>query len=333
MTKNKDLNNASKAKKDEFWTRLNTIEDEMVHYKHHFKDKVVFCNCDDPEWSNFWKYFELNFNVLGLKKLVATHYEKDKPSYMLEISRDLNMDGIFDNRDIKTTPLKENGDFRSPECIEILKTSDIIATNPPFSIANQHLDQLIKYNKKFIIIGNQNSITRKDVFPLIKNNEMWYGASIHSGGREFMVPDDYPLNAAGFRVDNEGRKYIRVKGVRWYTNLDYKKRHEDLILYKKYTPEAYPTYLNFDAINVEKTKDIPCDYDGLIGVPITFIDKYNPAQFEIIGNSSELAGPVVINGVTKKNPGRFYLLENGAPKRLYDRIVIRRRPSKEGNNA
>ena len=308
-----DLANARDAKKDEFYTQLADIEKELRHYTEHFRGKVVFCNCDDPYESNFFKYFAMNFNHLGLKRLVATCYngspvqgnelllqfdtdnpeEPKKIAYKIEISEvhDANGDGAIDLADVRyllqndknaISILKGNGDFRSPECVELLKQADIVVTNPPFSLFREYVAQLIKYDKKFLIIGNVNAITYKEVFPLIKDNHLWFGASIHSGDREFQVPESYPLNAAGSRMDEQGRKFIRVKGVRWFTNLDYRERHEDLILYKSYNPEEYPKYDNYDAINVNKTSDIPCDYNGAMGVPITFLDKYNPEQFEII---------------------------------------------------
>lgn len=316
MSNNMGLRSANKDKKDEFYTQLSDIEIEMRHYKEHFKDKVILCNCDDPYESNFFKYFALNFNFLGLKKLIATCYatspvaweqlslfdvegvkikqEEDKQPYKIEIVEvnDENSDGAIDLTDVeylvknKKNTLKllsEDGDFRSKECIELLKEADIVVTNPPFSLFREYVAQLIKYDKNFIIIGNVNAITYKEFFSLIKENKVWMGASIHSGDREFRVPDSYPLSASGFRIDNDGNKYIRVKGVRWWTNLDYKERHEDLILYKKYNKEEYLKYDNYDAINVDKTSDIPCDYFEIIGVPITFLDKYNPEQFKILG--------------------------------------------------
>ena len=283
MAGNKNLHKANKAKKDEFYTMISDIEKEMHYYKEQFRDKVVFCNCDDPEYSNFWKYFELNFYYLGLKKLIATHYEEDIPSYKLELSRKENCESNNIHLDVIKTTLTQNGDFRSPECIELFKEADIIVTNPPFSLFREYLAQLMEYDKKFVIIGNVNAITYKETFNIIKESKIWLGASIHSGDREFQVPDDYLLEAAGFRVDEHGHKYIRVKGVRWYTNLDYSSRHEDLILYKTYNEIDYPKYDNYDAINIDKTKEIPCDYDGVMGVPITFMDKYSPEQFEILG--------------------------------------------------
>ena len=311
------MKKANKAKKDEFYTQLADIEIEMKHYRKHFKDKVIFCNCDDPYESNFFKYFAMNFNYLGLEKLVATCYmgspivgeqfeqlsifdilpsEDNSPKrfpYKIEITEvvDINGDGAVDLTDVEyllrnknnvLTLLKGDGDFRSDECVEILKQADIVVTNPPFSLFRDFVAQLVEYNKQFIIIGNVNAITYKEIFALIKDNKMWMGYSIHSGDREFRVPDDYPLNASGYRIDEQGRKYIRVKGVRWFTNMDYIERHTDLDLYKRYTPEEYPQYKNYDAINVDITADVPEDYYGVMGVPITFLDKYNPDQFEIV---------------------------------------------------
>ena len=317
MAGNSDLKKANKNKKDEFYTQLPDIELEMKHYRKHFKDKVVFCNCDDPYESNFFKYFAMNFNFLGLKKLVATCYsgspivgeqfeqlslfnilpsEANTPKrfpYKIEITEvvDINGDGAVDLTDVEyllrnkknsLSLLEGDGDFRSQECIELLKQADIIVTNPPFSLFREFVAQLVKYEKQFIIIGNVNAITYKEIFALIKENKLWMGYSIHSGDREFRVPDDYPLTASGYRIDEQGRKYIRVKGVRWFTNMDYIERHTDLDLWKKYTPEEYPNYKNYDAINIDITANVPEDYYGVMGVPITFLDKYNPDQFEIV---------------------------------------------------
>lgn len=350
MPGNKKLHAANHAKKDEFYTQLSDIENELKHYKHHFKDKTVFCNCDDPYESNFFKYFAANFNVLGLKKLIATCYDgsaisgtqlelfdetvetgnkinKTRVPHKIVITEvvDLNGDGAVSLADVELllqndknilTRLKGSGDFRSQECIELLKEADIVVTNPPFSLFREYVEQLVQYDKKFLIIGNVNSVTYKDFFSLIKQNKVWIGASIHSGDREFQVPNDYPLNAAGFRIDDKGNKFIRVKGVRWFTNLDYLQRHEELILYKKYNLEEYPKYDNYDAINVNKTADIPCDYDGAMGVPITFLDKYNPEQFEIIAQ-------MATTKISEYNYGYPYV--NG--KKIYARILIRRRQS------
>jgi hypothetical protein len=311
---NKDLNKASKNKKDEFYTQLSDIEKELGHYKEHFKDKVVFLNCDDPEESNFWKYFSLNFEFLGLKRLIATHFGNGRPAYKLEIVRDINKDGKINKLDTIKTPLKQNGDFRSPECLEIIKEADVVVTNPPFSLLREYVAQLMNHNRKFVIIGNINALSYKEIFKLIKENKIWLGHSIHSGDREFKVPEDYPLNASGYRVDKNGIKYLRVKGVRWFTNLDYKERHEDLIIYKKYkgNEKEYPKYDNYNAINVDVTKDIPIDYKGNIGVPITFIDKYNPDQFEIVGQ-------MATTKIDEFNHGYPYI--DG--KKKYARIIIR----------
>lgn len=290
---NNDLRAAKKAKKDEFYTQLTDIEKELRFYKKFFKNKSVYCNCDDPKKSNFFQYFSLNFEYLGLKKLITTCYKnqnvdlfstnKFEQGAYLEYLGDLNQNNIPDDHEISKTHLEGDGDFRSEECINLLKNSDVVVTNPPFSLFREYIDQLIMFNKKFLIIGNVNAITYKEVFKLFQENKIWMGASIKSGDREFGVPNDYPLNAAGSRVDENGNKFIRVKGVRWFTNIDFKERYEDIVLYKKYSQEEYPKYDNYDAINIDKTKDIPKDYKGVMGVPITFIDKYNPDQFEILG--------------------------------------------------
>lgn len=324
MANNKDLKKAQKQKKDDFYTQLTDIEKELKHYKEHFKGKVIFCNCDDPETSNFWKYFELLFEELKIKKLISTHFDPEKPTYKLELMADTNGDGKITNKDIVKTPLQQNGDFRSPECIEILKEADIVITNPPFSLFREYVAQLVEYDKKFIIIGNVNAITYKEIFPLIKDNKLWLGASIHSGDREFRVADDYPLEAAGCRIDEQGNKYIRVKGVRWYSNLDYIQRYEDIPLFKSYSPDLYTKFDNYDAINIEKVSDIPADYYGVMGVPITFLDKYNPKQFEIVGRAdANIAGeenPYYISGLKDKGGAP---LVNG--KFVYKRILIRRK--------
>lgn len=318
---NKNLHQAKNNKKDEFYTQLSDIENEIRHYKAHFKDKVVYCNCDDPRVSNFFHYFSYNFEHLGLKKLIATCFknqdadlfsenQSDKAIY-LEYTGDKNGNKIPDVEEIGIQELNGDGDFRSPESIELLKQADIVVTNPPFSLFREYVAQLIEYDKKFVIIGNLNSITYKDIFKLIKLDKLWFGQSIKSGDREFMVPEDYPLNAAGSRIDENGNKYIRVKGVRWFTNLDYNERHHDLLLYKKYTAEEYPKYDNYDAINVDKTKDIPMDYEGHIGVPITFIDKFNPSQFEIIKfRKGDDDKDLLING---KSPYFRIIIKNKKP--------------------
>ena len=289
---NETLKSAKKNKNDEFYTQLCDIEKELSHYKEHFYGKTVLCNCDDPRVSNFFRFFALKFKEWGLKRLITTCYKNQdvdlfsqntsEKAVWLDYYGNPNDETCTDFSTVEVKHLKGDGDFRSKECIELLKQSDIVVTNPPFSLFREYVELLLSYDKKILIIGNVNALSYKEIFPYIKNNQLWLGASIHSGDREFGVPDSYPLTAASSRVDAEGNKYIRVKGVRWFTNLDFKERHEDLILYKNYTPEEYPKYDNYDAINVDKTSDIPLDYEDKMGVPITFLDKYNPEQFEII---------------------------------------------------
>lgn len=326
-TSNNGLNLARSAKKDEFYTQLDDIEKELKHYKLHFKGKTVFCNCDDPDESNFWRYFEMNFDHLGLKKLISTHYYESRPTYKQELF--INSSG--EKKFVKTN-LEQNGDFRSSESIAILKESDICVTNPPFSLFREFIAQLIEMEKKFLVLGSINAMTAKEIFPLIKNKKLWIGQSIRSGDREFRVPDDYPLQASGYRVDDKGNKYIRVKGVRWFTNMDYQDRHKDISLCCKYhdDPSKYPTFENFNAINVGKVKDIPVDYDGVMGVPITFIDKYNPDQFEIImlanGNARTNTSQDILSQVSyrphSKDKGGVGIIND---QRVYARVLIRRK--------
>ena len=372
-----DLQAAKVAKQDEFYTQLDDIAKELRYYKQHFKGKVVLCNCDDPYESNFFKYFALNFNQLGLKKLIATCYngspiagdelpllfeieesEPKKIAYKVEITevQDYNNDGAVNLADVQyliqndknvLSLLKGNGDFRSQECIELLKEADIVVTNPPFSLFREYVAQLVKYDKKFLIIGNQNALTYKECFKLVKENNMWLGVSIHSGDREFMIPPTYEVRSKSLRVDEKGNRYIRVVGVRWFTNLDYPQRHEDLDLYKQYTPEEYPTYENYDAINVNKTGEIPIDFEGIMGVPITFMDKYNPDQFEILGmceNEDLYALKTKVyttaeckqayfakfgkNGTYDLNASGV-ILKDGIQEKVYQRILIRnKKPQK-----
>ena len=352
MAKNEALNRAGKAKKDEFYTQLPDIEAELRHYEAHFKGKSVLCNCDDPYESNFFKYFALRFNHLGLKELVATCYDSspvvgeqismfpDRRPYMIRITevKDMDGNGATDLADVTAYLLQNkkniarpliSGDFRSEECIALLKKADIVVTNPPFSLFREYVALLMEHEKQFLIIGNVNAITYKEVFPLIKDNKIWLGYSIHSGDREFRVPDDYPLEAAGYRIDQNGHKYIRVKGVRWFTNMDYVERHVELDLWKSYSPDEFPQYVNYNAIEISKTSNIPYDYEGLMGVPITFLDKYNPDQFEIIGLSLFVANPMsnyAAEGTYVKGGLAFYTTnDNGTYNRLYARIVIRRK--------
>ena len=384
MAKNSNLHNAKVSKNDDFFTQLSDIEIELGHYwahdVNHFEGKSVLMNCDNPKFSNFWVYFHKNFSKLKLKRIGAVYYSTSEPVYYKEYTGGDDFDITVGTE----TQLSGNGDFRSEECIEILKGYDMVVTNPPFSLWRDVLAQIIKYDKEYILIGNMNAVTCKEVFPLIKDNKMWYGASIHSGDRKFGVPDSYPLEAAGCGIDEDGQRYIRVKGVRWFTNVDYVDRHEYLVLSKEYTPDAYLKYENYDAINVDKTKDIPVDYfesyvidienksrltdyhiyddiyefldavkykdlssnkiaiehkgkliipvvkdnanevnalliskgiigaeyrNGIMGVPITFLDKYCSKQFEIIGMDNDLTKDKK-RGIIKG-------------KRLYARIIVK----------
>ena len=331
------LTKAKLAKKDEFYTQLGDIEREAMHYREYFCGKTVLCNCDDPRVSNFFHYFSYNFEFLGLKKLISICYKNQERDLFttkatdraiwLEYDGDKNGNRIPDPEEIGIHYLDGDGDFRKEESINLLKRADVVVTNPPFSLFREYVAQLVKYEKKFLIIGNVNALKYKEIFPLIKQDKMWLGCSIHSGDREFGVPDDYPLEASSCRIDEKGRKFIRVKGVRWYTNIEHKERHEEMILYRKYDPAVYPKYVNYDAIEVSKTADIPCDYDGGMGVPITFMDKYNPDQFEIVGMSLDLANMSIIRERLGRNDGgpTFYIEKDGKLIRLYDRIAIRRR--------
>lgn len=305
MAKNTNLHKAKEVKNDEFYTQLSDVENELKHYKEHFKDKIILCNCDDPTQSAFWRYFHLNFHHLGLKKLISTHYLHsqfkwdmfaEKPYVMIytgENDNDINVG--------EKTYLKGDGDFRSTECIEFLKECDIVVTNPPWSLFRDFVSLIIEYDKKFLIIGNKNAVTYKEIFPLIRNNKMWLGIN---GINEFITPD------MGLSK--------KVQGLsRWFTNLEHHKRHEKLILYNNYTPEKYPKYDNYDAINVDKVCEIPMDYDGVMGVPITFLDKYNPEQFEIVGHEHDLNG----DGGEGIFHGQFEV--NG--KGVYKRILIRKK--------
>jgi len=343
----KDLHSAKTNKKDEFYTQLSDIEKEVRHYKEHFKNKVVFCNCDDPRVSNFFHFFSYNFEKLGLKKLITTCYKNQdadlfsqsnsEKAIYLEYNGDKNGDNVPNVEEIGIKHLKGDGDFRSKECIGLLKQADIVVTNPPFSLFREYVAQLAEHNKKFLIIGNVNAISYKETFKLIKDNKLWLGASIHSGDREFGVPDDYPLNAAGSRIDDKGKKYIRVKGVRWFTNMDYEERHEDLILYKTYNKDEYPKYHNYDAIEVSKTAEIPLDYSGKMGVPITFLDKYNPEQFEIIGLANDkreiddafVQGEEIYLDKQHKKFVGMVLNENKKLRATYARIIVKNKKLKK----
>lgn len=310
MAKNDSLHKAKDAKNDEFYTRIEDVAEELRHYKKHFEGKVVLCNCDDPTWSAFWRYFHLNFAELGLKKLISTHYDRTEPTYKMEYEG-----GDDNNVDVGVkTPLEENGDFRNAECIKLLDECDIVVTNPPFSLARAYVQCLREHNKHFIIIGDLNWITYKEIFPMLKDNEIWLG---YSSVKEFTQPDG--------TIKKFGNKL-------WYTNLDIQKRHEKLILWKHFTPEEYPAYLNVDnAINVDSVDNIPFDYYGIIGVPITFLSKYNPDQFEIIGIDKDLRKPmskIAHPGEYNNSGTALYLPYSGNGfkyKATYRRLFIRRK--------
>ena len=340
MAGNTSLHAANKAKQDEFYTQISDIENELKHYKTLFRDKIVFCNCDDPYESNFFKYFALNFNQLGLRKLIATCYngspvsgnellldfgttvdDPKKVAYKVEITEvtDANGDGAINLADIQylmqnnknvISILKGNGDFRSPECVELLKEADIVVTNPPFSLFREYLALLDQYNKHFVIVGNTNALTYKEVFRMFQVNKIRTGYTNFNVGMYFAVPDTYEK----FHHIENGKKIARVSTSCWFTNLPVRKHTENLVLYKNYTPEDYPHYDNYDAINVNTYIDIPCDYEVVMGVPITFLDKYNPDQFEIIG-------AMTTTKVDEYNFGYPYI--NGV--KLYARILIRKK--------
>ncbi|MDH2924697.1 adenine-specific methyltransferase EcoRI-like protein [Nicoletella semolina] len=319
MAGNKNLHRANREKNDEFYTQLVDIENELRHYQHHFKDKIIFCNCDDPQESNFFRYFALNFNFLGIKKLIATHFHAERQTYKLVLDRelDLNADGKIDFSDLQKIPLQQNGDFRSPECVELLKEADIVVTNPPFSLFREYVAQLMEYEKKFVIIGNQNAITYKEIFALIKENQIWLGNGFSAGNAFFEVPDSYS-NTQIFEIN--GKRLAKFRNCCWFTNLDHAKRHETLDLWATYSPENYPHYDNYDAIEVSKVKDIPKDWNGAMGVPITFLDKYNPEQFEILSSNDFRKNenvPFKAHGLIKDKDGAI----NGKP--TYVRILIK----------
>lgn len=339
----RNLQEAKINKKDEFYTQLSDIERELKYYKNHFKDKVVYCNCDDPRVSNFFHYFSYNFEKLGLKKLITTCYKnqnrdlfsknESEQAIYLEYYGDKNGNSTPDVEEIGINYLKGDGDFRNQESIELLKQADIVVTNPPFSLFREYVAQLIEYDKKFIIIGHQNAISYKEIFKLIRENKLWLGYGFKGGAAHFINKHYEDYATAGDHQNG----MIRVSGVVWFTNLDISKRREDLILYKEYNSIEYPKYENLDAININKTKDIPIDYDGLMGVPITFLDKYNPEQFEIIGLGISNSGLEI--GVSPYKPehkkyrkeiqkrgavdGDLYIMEDGVVTVPYARIIIK----------
>lgn len=357
MAGNSNLNDSARNKQDEFYTQLSLVENELKHYRQHFRGKIVLCNCDDPYESNFFKYFAMNFNALGLKKLIATCYvaspvagkefqyyvdsggqlslipsgdnlpiqeDNERKPYKVEIKSvtDENRDGRIDLSDVEylmrnkkntMTLLDGDGDFRSPECVELLKEADVVVTNPPFSLFRDYIAMLEQYQKRYIIVGNMNAAIYKEIFPLIAENRLWLG--YNSGHFWFKVPRSYEEKKTDFRIDEAGQKWRRMGNICWFTNVDIEKRHENMILFRNYTPEEYPKYDNYDAIEVSKTADIPCDYYGVMGVPLTFMSQYNPEQFEIVGLDRYTVPKEFLIG------GRVAI--NGKPK--YARILIRRK--------
>jgi hypothetical protein len=338
ISKNSSLGKARDAKQDEFYTQLSDIEKALKHYKKHFKGKVVYCNCDDPRVSGFFHYFSYNFEKLGLKKLITTCYksaERDlfsnndaERAIMLEYTGDKNKNNVPDPSEIGIVKLKGDGDFRSEESIELLKQADIVVTNPPFSLFREFITQLFEYNKKFIVVGSKNAITYKEIFGLIKDNQIWLGNGFSAGNAYFKIP---PENARNFAsgVYDKATGLVKFRNVGWFTNLDIAKRHEELILFKNYNEHDYPKYVNYDAIEVGTVKDIPCDFEGEMGVPITFLDVHNPNQFEILGSSRTLSEPMsqfAEKGSYSQGGPRFYLRNvDGTYRRMYDRLVIRKR--------
>ncbi len=366
---NENLSKAKEAKNDEFYTQYHDIEKEVSAYLEYnpdvFRGKTVLLPCDDPEWSNFTKYFAQNFETFGLKKLISTSYAPESKRYkfgyvptlfeteaphfdadkskthgkIFVLDHDVTGDGVINFEDLEWQYLDGDGDFRSKEICNLRDQADFIITNPPFSLFREFLLWIMEAEKEFLIIGNMNAVTYKEVFPLIKDNKIWYGCSISSGDREFGVPDEYPLTAAGWRIDERGKKYIRVKGVRWFTNLDHGRRHQflplmtmaDNLKFSRHKEirgkSSYEHCINYDAIEVPFTDAIPSDYDGTMGVPISFLDKYCPEQFEILGIGLELANMDIIKKkLGKLNGGpRLYVERNGELVRLYERILIRKK--------
>ncbi len=350
---NATLNRAFIGKKDEFYTQYEDVTREMVKHREQLKGKVILCNCDDPFESAFFRFFLLHFDKLGLSKLISTCFDgssfagREYPleevtgayrAVVTEVPEEplvkpdgsLDLETVFALGGNSLARLDGDGDFRSDECENLLKEADIVATNPPFSLFREYIAQLERHKKNYIILGNMNAATYKEVFPLFRDDKVWYGESIRSGDRKFYVPDDYPLNAASCGVDDKGRRFIRVKGVRWFTNLDARRRHEPIALTQRYTPSEYPRYENYDAIEVGRTQNIPIDYEGIMGVPITFLDKYSPDQFEIVmlanGNARTTVSPETLAEVKYRahpeDRGGVGMI-NG--RRSYARILIRRR--------
>ena len=331
--RNYNLNNAKRAKKDEFYTRIQDIEDEMSYYKQYFKNKVVYCNCDDPVESKFYQHFMLKFDEYKLKRLVTTCYKSKDSTLFSDNSAIQSVGRIFDGEREREITLRGDGDFRSEECIEYLKQADVVVTNPPFSLFREYLTQLIQHEKKFIVLGNLNAFKYKEIFPFFQQGKCWYGNKTN-GSVKFNVPEHYPLTGSQAGIDKDGKRYVTVPGVCWYTNLDHQKRHDYLTLLETYSPSAYPKYDNYDAIDVSKTLNIPKDYDGIMGVPISFMDKYNPDQFEIIGIDRYTYEPIRTKVYSREeirkygnlNGQSILKMPDGTMKQMYTRIFIRRKP-------
>lgn len=350
---NAALNHAFIVKKDDFYTQYDDVASEMANYRDTFKGKTVFCNCDDPFESAFFRFFVLNFEELELSGIISTCYANSSLSgkeypleniarayksvitelpneYIVRPDGSLDLEALFSMKGNRLEYLDGDGDFRSTECEKLLDEADIVVTNPPFSLFREYISQLVNHKKDFIILGNMNAVTYKEVFPLFRDNKVWYGESIRSGDRKFYVPDEYPLNATNCGVDANGRKYIRVKGVRWFTNLEIRKPHVNIVLKEKFTPSEYPCYENYNAIEVSRTQRIPCDYNGIMGVPITFLDKYSPDQFEILmlanGNARTNVSLKTLSllGYRHHSDDRGGVgIING--RRVYVRIMVRRK--------
>lgn len=331
---NKTLQQARKAKSDEFYTRLADIEKELKHYRQHFKGKVVLCNCDDPRVSNFFHFFSYNFEKLGLKKLITTCYKSqnmdlfsrhdDEAAIYLEYEGDKNDNKVPDPEEIGIQHLQGDGDFRSPECIELLKQADIVVTNPPFSLFREYVGQLIEHQKKFLVVGTWNAITYRDIFKLIQSDSLWIGVNSNRNFSGFIVPEHYPLHGTEARLDEHGNRVVSSNNTCWFTNLENAKRHEDLPLFRTFDPEEHPEYDNYHAIEVNQVVNIPVDYEGVMGVPITFLNKYNPDQFEIVGSDADVKEgllPELVKSSWDGKNDRAYL--NG--KRMYARLFIKRK--------
>ena len=326
MSKNNNLHSAKKAKNDEFYTRIDDVEKELKYYKDFFKGKKVLCNCNDGkingEWSAFTQYFSMNFEHLGLEKLTCVSYNEDGHGMKYVYCGDKNGNYIADDFEWEVSELNGHGDFSDEEGCQMMQECDVVVTNPPFSLFRDFVAQLVKYDKKFLVIGNMNAITYKEIFPLIKGNKIWSGNKSFSGGMDFSVGDKFDVNICKHpKYDKNGKLNINVMGCIWFTNIPHSKRNQPLDLYKKYNPKDYPKYDNYDAINVDKVTDIPMDYDGVMGVPITFLDKYCPTQFEIV-DAREI-------GLADKQRTKSTMLVKDADsaingKPTYARILIRK---------